>query len=363
MDRKQISPMRKEEEDEACSFAINIATLSVAPMVLKAVIELDVLEIIKKAGPGVYMSPAEIATQLPVSNPGAAATSLDRMLCLLASYSILTCSVRMDSDGGMERLYGLGPVCEYLTKNEDGASLAPFFVMLEDKTFQESWYCLKDAILESPKIAFEKAHGVSFFEYCAIDSRFNDILHKGLSDYSIVLMRKILETYSGFEGLSSIVDVGGGIGACLNMIISKYPSISGINFDLPHVIKDAPSYSGVEHIGGDMFISVPKGNAIFLKRVCHNWTDAECLKLLKNCHAALPDEGKVIVCEQIPPIEPHPSNSAKSAFNLDALMLALTPGKERTLKEYEALANQAGFQGFKVAATVFGATLMEFLKK
>lgn len=58
-------------------------------------------------------------------------------------------------------------------------------------------------------------------------------------------MNKVLETYSGFEGLGSIVDVGGGIGTVTNMIVSKYPNIKAINFDLPHVINEAPSYPGV----------------------------------------------------------------------------------------------------------------------
>ncbi|CAH8256186.1 unnamed protein product [Arabidopsis lyrata] len=39
------------------------------------------------------------------------------------------------------------------------------------------------------------------------------------------------------------------------MIVSKYPNLTGINFDLPHVIKDAPSYPGIEHVRGDMFVS------------------------------------------------------------------------------------------------------------
>jgi hypothetical protein len=56
-------------------------------------------------------------------------------------------------------------------------------------------------------------------------------------------MQKILETHRGFEGLiTSSVDLGGGTGAVVNMIVSKHPSIKGINFDLPHVIiEDAPS--------------------------------------------------------------------------------------------------------------------------
>lgn len=69
-----------------------------------------------------------------------------------------------------------------------------------------------------------------------------------MSDHSTITMKKLLETYKGFEGLNSVVDVGGGTGAVLSMIVSKYPSIKGINFDLPHVIEDAPSYPGTHPI-------------------------------------------------------------------------------------------------------------------
>ena len=58
-------------------------------------------------------------------------------------------------------------------------------------------------------------------------------------------MKKILETYDGFDGLKTLVDVGGGTGATLNMIVTKHPSIKGINFDLQHVIEDAPAYPGM----------------------------------------------------------------------------------------------------------------------
>jgi hypothetical protein len=40
------------------------------------------------------------------------------------------------------------------------------------------------------------------------------------------------------------VDVGGGIGKALEAIISSYPHIHGINYDLPHVIADAPAIPG-----------------------------------------------------------------------------------------------------------------------
>jgi caffeic acid 3-O-methyltransferase len=103
---------------------------------------------------------------------------------------------------------------------------------------------LKDAVLEGG-IPFNKAHGMTSFEYHGKDLRFNKVFNKGMSDHSTITMKKILETYKGFEGLTSVVDVGGGTGAVLSMIVSKYPSIRGINFDLPHVIEDAPSYPGM----------------------------------------------------------------------------------------------------------------------
>lgn len=123
---------------------------------------------------------------------------------------------------------------------------------------------MKDAVLDGG-IPFNKAHGMNGFEYHGTDMRFNVVFNRGMSDHSTITMKMILQTYKGFEGLSSVVDVGGGTGAIIGEIVAKYPSVHGINFDLPHVIQDALSVPGVEHVGGDMFASVPKGDAIFMK--------------------------------------------------------------------------------------------------
>nr|AGR85824.1 caffeic acid O-methyltransferase [Hibiscus cannabinus] len=289
----QMTPTQVSDE-EANLFAMQLASASVLPMVLKSAIELDLLEIMAKAGPGASLSPKEVAAQLPTTNPDAP-VMLDRILRLLASYSILTCSLRSLPDGKVERLYGLGPVCKFLTKNEDGVTLSALSLMNQDKVLMESWYYLKDAVLEGG-IPFNKAYGMTAFEYHGTDPRFNKVFNRGMNDHSTITMKKILETYDGFDGLKTLVDVGGGIGATISMIVSKYPAIKGINFDLPHVIEDAPSYPGVEHVGGDMFVSVPKGDAIFMKWICHDWSDEHCSKFLKNCYEALPGQRKSDRC-------------------------------------------------------------------
>jgi len=58
-------------------------------------------------------------------------------------------------------------------------------------------------------------------------------------------MRKVLECYKGFKDVKRLVDIGGGLGANIHLITSKYPHIHGINFDLPRVIQHAPPYSGM----------------------------------------------------------------------------------------------------------------------
>jgi hypothetical protein len=50
----------------------------------------------------------------------------------------------------------------------------------------------------------------------------------------------------------------------LHMLVKAFPWLRGINFDLPHVVSEAVEFHGVEHVGGDMFQSVPKADAVFL---------------------------------------------------------------------------------------------------
>ncbi|ESQ54497.1 hypothetical protein EUTSA_v10027501mg [Eutrema salsugineum] len=362
--KSQMIPVTQISNDEEASlYAMQLGSGSVLPMVLKSAIELDLLEIMAKNDgfSGAQMSPSELASHLPTKNPDAH-IMLDRILRLLASHSILTCSVRKLPDGGAERLYGLDTVCKYLTNNEDGVSLATHCLLNQDKVLMESWYHLKDAVLEGG-IPFDKGYGMPTFVYQGTDQRFANVFNNGMSNHSTIVMKKILEAYKGFEGLSSVVDVGGGIGASLHMIVSKYPNIKGTNFDLPHVIENAPSFSGIEHVEGDMFVSVPKGDAIFLKWVCHDWSDEHCLKLLKNCYEALSDNGKVIVVECLVPIAPDTSLLTKQVVHLDCIMMAHTAGgRERTEEEFESLARRVGFKGFQVICNVFGTYIMEFYK-
>ncbi|KAL9385224.1 hypothetical protein Peur_022234 [Populus x canadensis] len=345
-----------EAKDENFGYAMQLALSSVLPMTMYSAIQLGIFEIIAKAGPDAKLSASDVAAQLPTKNPDAP-MMLDRILRLLASHDVLVCSV-----DGSERLYSLAPVSKHYVRNKDGVSLGPFMALIQDNVFLQSWSQLKDAVLEGG-VAFDRVHGAHAFEYPGLDPRFNQVFNTAMYNQTTVVLENMLEAYTGFKNLKQLVEIGGGMGHTIKAIISKYPQIKGINFDLPHVIEHAPSCPGVEHVGGDMFESVPKGDAIFLKWILHDWSDDHCLKLLKNCYKAIPDNGKVIVMESVLSITAKTSPAARAISQLDVLMMTQNPGgKERTEHEFMALATGAGFRGIKYEAFVCNFWVMEFFK-
>ncbi|XP_039134830.1 tricetin 3',4',5'-O-trimethyltransferase-like [Dioscorea cayenensis subsp. rotundata] len=351
----------EKADEEACLHAMQLVSSSILPMTFKAAIELNLFNIISAASPN-SLSATEITSLLPSSTPSTP-IMLDRILRLLSSYSILTCSLSTDPiSGAVTHRYAAAPVVKYLAQNEDGFTLSALGLMNQDKVLMESWYYLKDTVLNGG-IPFNMAHGMTSFEYHGTDPRFNKVFNEGMKNHSAIIMKRILEKYRGFDDVKVLVDVGGGVGGTLAQVVAKHKHIKGINFDLPHVISEAAPIPGVEHIGGDMFESVPSGDAIFMKWILHDWSDEHGLKILKNCWKALPENGKVILVECILPVAPENTFAAQSVFHLDMIMLAHNPGgKERTAQEFESMAKQAGFSAMKPYFSFAGAWVIELFK-
>ena len=91
---------------------------------------------------------------------------------------------------------------------------------------------------------FQNVYGMQLYQYMEKDKELGQIFDQAMAQAGPLAIKRVLKLYKGFEGISTLVDVGGGIGQALKLIISKYPSIKGINFDLPHVIQNAPPHPG-----------------------------------------------------------------------------------------------------------------------
>ncbi|KAK7338161.1 hypothetical protein VNO77_18761 [Canavalia gladiata] len=356
---EELKAVEEEEGEDELAFCMEKMVCFVVPMALRTAFELGVFDVLAKAGEGAKLSANDIAVQIGSNNPEAP-SMLDRLLSLLVSHSMLSCSDPHPQSS--HRFYTLSPQSKYFVTDPDGLSLGNSSTLLLHHLFYKSWMELKGAILEGG-VPFHRAHGMNPFEYSSVDPRFNEVFHKGMVGITTLIMKKILESYKGFEQVTKVVDVGGGLGVNLKLITSKYPHLQAINFDLPHVVHHAPIYAGVEHVGGDMFVSVPSGDAIFMKWILHDWSDEQCLKLLKNCYKAIPDDGKVIIVDAILSIVPETTVTAKRALGSDLIMMTQNPGgKERTQQEFIELAKRSGFGGIRFICCVSGYWVMEFHK-
>ncbi|GKB02104.1 caffeic acid 3-O-methyltransferase, partial [Tanacetum coccineum] len=160
---------------ESFSFAFKLATAFSFPMVMKTEIELDLLDIIAKADPGSSLSASKLVAQVPKVNNPEASVVLDRISILLASHKVLTCTLKETHNDGLERFYGLALVCKFLTKNKGGVSLAPLLLLDRDKIM----YYLKEVVMDGG-IPFNKAYGMSPFEYQGKDQILNKLFNGGM---------------------------------------------------------------------------------------------------------------------------------------------------------------------------------------
>ncbi|XP_002965284.2 caffeic acid 3-O-methyltransferase [Selaginella moellendorffii] len=334
---------------------MEFGTMCGIPSALNAVIKLGIPDILSSSQDA-PLSSAEIIAQIPACGSSGSGANLDRILRVLSSIGVFQESLH---DGGI-RKYGVTPLCRYLVTNPSngGLPLSSWVIVNQDVVFMKTWEFLYQSVTTGAD-PFTAAHGKPLFDLTADNPRFRGIFDSAMSDNSNAYMRLIVEAYDGFQGVRTLVDVGGGIGNSLRVILGRHKGIKGINFDLPHVISKAPDFPGVEHVSGDMFDKVPQGDVIFMKWILHDWKDEACITLLKNCYESLPSRGKVVVVDSILPSGTNHSFGSRFALNMDLLMLAYTGGKERTLEEFEALANAAGFAEVKVVITLDFLSVLE----
>ncbi|WZZ26106.1 hypothetical protein YC2023_009507 [Brassica napus] len=88
-----------------------------------------------------------------------------------------------------------------------------------------------------------------------------------MSNYTIV-MTKILETCKGFQGFFRLMLVpGGGIEVTFRNPYDCLCSLMSLRklFLIPVYVLSFLNDSGIEHIGGDMSLNIPKADDIFMK--------------------------------------------------------------------------------------------------
>ncbi|RZC49335.1 hypothetical protein C5167_017755 [Papaver somniferum] len=227
--------------------------------------------------------------------------------------------------------------------------MVPIILALTHKNFMVPWHFMKEGLKSESTTAFEIGMGMPIWKFLEGHPVQSKLFNEEMAAETRLLTKTLFEDCKDtFQGLDSLVDVGGGNGTTIMAIYEAFPHIKCTLYDLPHVIANSRDHPSVEKVSGDMFKSVPTAQAILLKLILHDWTDEECVNILKRCKEAIPKEtGKVIIVDVVLD-EETTHELAKTRLVLDIDMMVSTGGRERTLDDWENLLKRAGFRSHKI---------------
>ncbi|XP_020416249.1 trans-resveratrol di-O-methyltransferase-like [Prunus persica] len=275
-------------------------------------------------------------------------------------------------------VYSLTPASRLLLK-EAPLSTTQFLLMILDPVVTDPFHLMGTVGVTSstwcqmnnhgnhdhPASPFEMAHGRPFWGLAAQQPKFGSLFNEAMEADSQLIARAVVEECEGvFEGLNSLVDVGGGTGNMAKAIAKAFPNINCTVLDQPHVVANLQGTHNLDFVGGDMFDKIPPANAIFLKWILHDWSDEESVKILKKSKEAILSKnegGKVIILE----INVSPDNkkmdkkSIETQLMWDMLMMVNLNGKERSEAEWEKLFLTVGFSLYKITHTLGLRSLIE----
>lgn len=170
----------------------------------------------------------------------------------------------------------------------------------------------------------------------------------GMHGYGLISSPQVVNAVD-LGQFNTFVDLGGATGHLTVAACRRWANLSGVVFDLPEVVPLANELISQTDVtgriavkGGDFFADeLPAGDVYALGRILHDWTEAKIVKLLTRIYSALPTGGMVFIAEKVL----HDDKAGPEWAVLQSLnMLLVTEGKERTLGEYAALLEAAGFR-------------------
>ena len=255
--------------------------------------------------------------------------------------------------------YALNEV-SHLLRGDVPGSLRDMAMMITSQSHWLPWGRLEET-LRSGRSGPQHAFGTDIFSWFQQEGNEEQwrLFNAAMTSFSSGIAHAVTAGYD-FGGFRHVVDVGGGHGYFLKTLLEKAPEARGTLFDMPQVVESADADTlgtRIAREGGDFFQSVPAGGDCYtMKHVLHDWSDEQCVTILKNVVAAMQPDGKVLVAETVMPESP----DAHPAKFMDVNMLAMTEGGcERTEAEFAELFGRAGLKLVAVHPTPSPVSVVE----
>ncbi|KAJ1263657.1 hypothetical protein BS78_09G202300 [Paspalum vaginatum] len=325
-------------------------------MALKSALDLRIADAINTNGGGATLVHIASTVKLHPSK----IPCLRRLMRVLASTGVFSV-VKDPPSGGGELVYALTPLSRLLVGSQN---LVPITAMILHPSFVAPFLGLGTWLqqeLPDPCI-FKNTHGQTLWEQADRDETFDALINDGMvSDSHFIMGIAIKECPGAFQGIRSLVDVGGGLGAAAQAISKAFPDVKCSVLDLDHVVAKAPSDTDVQYVAGDMFESVPPADAMFFKWVLHDWGHEDCVKILKNCRKAIPprEEGGKVIIIDIVVGEESPNLKQTETQVLFDLYILLVNGIERDEQEWKNIFFEAGFSDYKISPVLGARSVIE----
>lgn len=231
------------------------------------------------------------------------------------------------------------------------------YILYSNNVLFKLWAHLEEAIRQGGhqwKQEFGGDAGI-FDHFFRTDDAMRNFL-RGMHGLGMLSSPKIVVAFD-LSRFHRLVDLGGATGHLSIAACERYPNLRATIFDLPRVseiardqIRRSPRVSSrIEFVAGDFFLDeLPPADLFALGQIVHDWSEAKVRALLKKIYNSLPAGGGLLIVEKL-----LAENRAGTVSTLmqSLNMLLCTEGKERSLSEYRALLETAGFQDVRAVVT------------
>lgn len=275
---------------------------------------------------------------------GCHARSLTRLLRALASSGVFS-----ETSPGV---FAHSPMSELLKRGHPN-SRVPSVLFLGAAYSQLAWLALGSSV-KSGASAFQHVHGVSKWQYNQLHPEDGAIFDQVMAGARPARLSALLGAYD-FAGASLVVDVGGGHGQLLAGVLARHSHVTGVVYDLPDVVREAPALLarlGVDarcRIEAGSFLErVPAGDTHILSDILHDWPDEECLAILRACRAATSPGGRLLVVEYL--LTPGATPAQVAWLDLQ-MLVEFGEGRQRCEEELSGLFEATGFRLVSVLPT------------
>ncbi len=250
------------------------------------------------------------------------------------------------------------PIADEYLRRSSPRSLAGY-IRYSNTVLYQMWAHLEDAVAEgTPRWKQTFGDEGALFSHFFKTRESKEEFLTGMHGLGTLTSPAVVSAFD-LSRFRHFVDLGGATGHLALAARHRYPQLTCTLFDLPEVIEFARPRVGaqVDLVAGDFFVDpLPPSDLYAVGRILHDWAEEKIRRLLARIHSALDPGGALLIAERILQEDRRgPASTHMQSLN----MLVCTEGRERTLSEYAALLEEAGFTGVqgRVTGTALDAIL------